>query len=297
MNNKIIVISLIFTLLIVNMALALDTQNQNKLSFGHILLIKQIQTEPVDMIPGKEGILKVVIINNGNLPAKDIRVKLNLPAEIAFINDVSEKKISELKPGQQTEFKFNIIAIPKTAEGVYKASLVVDYLNNIGEDRQDNYSIGIVVKSIPKIFAQIEKTDIYNEKRSGDLTIIFTNNDLANIKFLTAEIINSNDYEIISSNKKYIGDLDSDDFQSAIFTVKIKDKVTDLIIPIKVEYKDTLNKDYSQEFKLPLKIRTEKELGIDNNYYYYFAIAAGILLILLIIYVYRRSTNKRKSDY
>lgn len=301
MNNKII-FCLIFILLIVNMTLALNlpndlyTTNQNRLSFGHILIVKEIQTEPSDMIPGNKGILKVAIINNGDLPAKDIRTKLNLPAEIAFINDVSEKRISEIKPNQQAEFKFDIIALPKTAEGVYKASLIIDYVNNIGEDRQDNYSIGIVVKSIPKLFAQIEKTDIYDEKRTGDLTIIFTNNDIANIKFLTAEILNSNDYEVISSNKKYIGDLDSNDFQSTVFTVKIKDNIKDLTVPIKVYYKDSLNKDYSQDFQIPLKIRTGKELGITNNNYY-LAVFAVILLVIIVIYLYRRNTAKRRSEY
>ena len=106
MNNKILFFSIIFTLLLVNMTLALSTQNENKLSFGHILIVKEVQTEPLDLIPGNEGILKMVVMNNGDLPAKDIRVKLNLPAEIAFINDVSEKRVSEMKPDQQTEFKF-----------------------------------------------------------------------------------------------------------------------------------------------------------------------------------------------
>jgi hypothetical protein len=294
MNNKII-FGIIFTLLIVNMALALDTQNKNKLSFGHILIVKDIRTEPADMIPGNNGVLKIAIINDGDLPAKDIRAKLNLPAEIAFINDVSEKRVAEIKPGQQTEFEFSIIALPKTAEGVYKAALTIDYINDIGEDRQDNYSIGIVVKSVPELFAQIEKTDIYDEKRTGDLTVTFTNNDIANIKFLTAEIVNSNDYEIISSNKKYVGDLDSNDFQSVVFTVKINDKIKDLVVPMKVYYKDSLNKDYSQDFQIPLKIRTGKELGISNNNYY-FTILAVILLIIVIFYIYKKRT-RRKSEY
>ena len=294
MNNKIVLI--LTGLLLISNIIALDTQNENRLSFGHILIVKEISTDPLNMIPGNEGILKVIITNKGDLPAKDIRTHLYLPSEIAFINDVSEKRISEIKPDKQAEFKFNIIALPKTAEGVYKASLEIDYLNNIGEERQDNYSIGLVVKSVPKIFAQIEKTEIYDEKRTGDLTITFTNNDLADITFLTAEIAESGDYEIISSNKKYVGDLDSNDFQSTIFTVKVANGIKELTIPVKVDYKDSLNKDYVQEFKLPLKIRTAKELGIANNNYY-FGLLAIVLLAILVIYIYRKSIHKRKSEY
>ncbi|MFA5258546.1 MAG: NEW3 domain-containing protein [Candidatus Pacearchaeota archaeon] len=294
MNNKIVL--MLMGLILISNIIALDTQNENRLSFGHILIVKEISTEPLNMIPGNEGVLKVVMINNGDLPAKDIRAHLYLPAEIAFISDVSEKRVSEIKPDKQAEFNFKIIALPKTAEGVYKASLEIDYLNNIGEERQDNYSIGLIVKSVPKIFAQIEKTEIYDEKRTGELTVTFTNNDLADITFLTAEIAESEDYEIISSNKKYIGDLDSNDFQSTTFTLKIVNNIKDLTIPIKVDYKDSLNKDYSQEFKLPLKIRTGAELGIANNSYY-LGLIALVLLIVLVIYLYRRNIHKRKSEY
>jgi len=292
----VIILSVFSSVLAVDISV-LDTKNENRLSFSHILIINNISTTPLDMIPGNPGALNLLIYNSGDLPAKDIRVKLNLPTEIAFINDVSEKRAAELKPSQQKDFSFDIITLPSTEEGIHKASLTIDYVNAIGEARQDNYSIGIVVKSTPKIFAQIEKSDIYSEKRTGDLTITFTNNDLANIKFLTVELADSENYEIISSNKKYIGDLDSDDFQSVIFTLRVKATARDVNIPLRIYYKDSLNKDYYNEIMLPFQVRTEKELGIENNNYY-FVIVGAVLLILVLLYYYREKIfGKKNKDF
>ncbi len=203
--------------------------------------------------------------------------------------------MSEIKPDEEFKFDFNIITLPKTTEGVYKAFLSINYVNYVGEEREDNYSVGIVVKSIPKIFAQIEKADIYQGKRNGDITLLFTNNDLANIKFLTSELQNSEDYEIISNNKKYIGDLDSGDFQSTVFTINVKDNMDEIRIPVKITYKDSLNKDYTENLEIPFKIRSAKELGIKDNSYYWI-IFVLLVVVIAIIYIYRKNIFKSRYE-
>ncbi|VVB78718.1 Uncharacterised protein [uncultured archaeon] len=287
MKKSVLMIILITSVLFTSTIVAgLDLPNEIRLGFQHILDIKEIHTEPSEMIPGNSGNLSVEVYNGGDIPTKDIRVKLNLPNEISFTNDVSEKKILEIKSGQSTTFKFNIIALPKTSEGVYKASLTVTYLNKIGEEREDNYSIGIVVKSSPKVFAQVEKTDIYDENRIGDTTITFTNDNIANIKLMTAELKESSDYEIISENRKYIGDLDSGDFQSATFRIKVNKELKKIVLPVKIEYKDSLNQDYSEELQIPLNIRTANELGISSNNYWWILVL--IIVIILGVYSYKK---------
>lgn len=292
-NYLILAVVLIFLL---NSIMALNTPNQNRVGFNHVLVVENITTEPFEIIPGNSGLLKLSLYNDGTSSAKDVRVELTLPSEIAFLNDVSEKKISEVNIGNREDVLFNIIPLPKTSEGVYKANLKVQYINNVGEEREDNYSIGIVVKSVPKIFAQVEKSDIYYEKRTGDMSIIFTNNDVANIRFLTVELKDSEDYDILSSNKKYIGDLDSDDYQSVTFSLKVSNKVSKLSVPLKVYYKDSLNKDYIEDMNIDYLIRTKKELGIKSNNYYFWV---GLIIIVVVIgvYFYRKNFKKMVRDF
>jgi hypothetical protein len=285
---------LIICLMLTGSIFALDPSNENRLAFGHVLNIKNITLEPAQIIPGSPAVLKVFLINNGNMSASDIRMKLILPEEIAFSNDVSDKQIPVIDPDEQKVFEFNIIALPKTIEGVYKASLVADYVNYVGQERQDNYSTGIIVKSTPKIFAQADKTDIYDTNRIGDITITFTNNNLANIKFMTAELGDSKDYEIISENKKYIGDLDSGDYQSVDFRIKVKDNLNAIVFPVEINYKDSLNKDYTEDLLIPFKIMTAKDLGINNTNYSWWILIIAIIAVIAV-FIYKKFFSKKKK--
>jgi hypothetical protein len=289
-----LVLSIVGSLAQDNSELSLD--NSQRLSFQHILIVSNLTTFPNEMIPGSTGTLNLNLNNVGNQPALDIRVKLVLPSEISFLNDVSEKRISQIKPDDSKNLFFQIVPMPKTSEGIYKASLIVDYLSSVGDERQDNYTIGIVVKSVPRIIAQVDKTDIYDKNRLGDITLSFTNIDVGDIKFLIAEIGNSKDFRVISDTKKYLGDLDSGDFQSTDFRIKISEKINQVNIPIKISYKDSLNKDYTENLNVPLNILTATELGIKPTNYYFWIFL--IIVIIAGVMIYRkRIINKRKRIY
>lgn len=285
------------SLLAINLVCAgddLSLENQFRLSFGHILLVQNIYTEPAELIPGNPGALKVSLLNTGNQRAFDIRTSLVLPAEISAFNDVSEKRIAELSPGNNSEIEFKIVPFPKTAEGIYKADLIITYVNYLGQERVDNYSIGILVKSHPGIFATVEKSDIYSEKRTGDITIDFTNDNIADIKFLTITVEDSEDFDLISSDKVYVGDLDSGDYQSEVFTLNVEKNVKEAIIPLNVTYKDSLNLEHSERIEVPLKIRTAKELGIASTNYYFILLVLVVIIGLIVYFFKDRIFKKRK---
>jgi hypothetical protein len=266
---------------------------QNRLDFGHIIVIEEIRTEPSMLVPGKPGLLKMSIVNNGNQFVDDLRIELSLPEEIGFLDDVSKRKIFKLESGGESEIGFNIITLPNTEEGIYDASLTIDYVNHIGDERQDIYNLSIVVKSAPRMFAHVEASEIYIGKYTGDITIKFVNNDLSDIKFLTAELLESKDYEIISSSKEYIGDLDSDDFESVDFRISIKKKDGEIVLPLKVDYKDILNNYFSEEKEVVLKLRSAEDLGVgrDNTLLY----ILGVVVILLLMYYFYAKYRKRLS--
>ncbi|MDD5192052.1 MAG: hypothetical protein PHH54_05780 [Candidatus Nanoarchaeia archaeon] len=296
--NKFI-LSLII-LFAISQVCALNTdENQTIANMGHAIRIESIKTTPENLVPGNLAILDITIKNNAKLPLDDLRAKLELPSGFSFLNDANQVKISRLESGESKNISYNIIASQTTSEGIYDASLILNYVSylglnyaNVGEDKEDNYTFGLIVKGIPNIIAQIEKSEIYKGNDIGTVTVKFVNNGVGNVKFLTVELLNSENYEIISSNIDYIGDLDSDDFESVDFRIKIKkEETTDLLL--KMDYKDSLNEDYSKEFKLPLEIRSAKELGITTN-----GTSTTIVIVLIIAvagyFIYRKFRKKKK---
>ncbi len=272
---------------------AIDTSRQMRLDFGHVMTIESISFSPMDLTPGSSGNVLIKILNDGNLKLYDIRAKLIFPSGIFPLNDVDEVKISKLAAGEEADLVYKVIVSPSMAEGVYEASLSMDYLNSIGDERQDNNTFGVIVKSVPKIFAVVDSTTLYKGNSLGDVTVKFINNDIADVKFLTVKLQNSKDYQIISSAEQYLGDLDSDDFESADFKIKLNNKMDSINIPLSITYKDSLNTDYSQDINLELVILSASESGVSKSNTTTYVL---VIVILVIAYVVYRRYKKGKKN-
>lgn len=294
-------VSLIFIFLcIISQASALYLEdNQTIINMDHAVRIQKLNSNPAIIAPGENVTISLEVKNSAQLVLDDLRITLILPSTFKFLNDVNRVKISRLESGESKNIGFSAIASPTASEGIYDASLIIEYVSylgtdysNVGKEKRDNYTFGLTVKAVPEIFAQIESAGVYQGKDVGVVTIKFVNQGVGNVQFLTAELLDSEDYEVITSNKEYIGDLDSDDFESVDFRIKLnEEKKVDLLL--KAYYKDSLNKNYAQEFKLPLEMRTAKELGISTNGT---ASTIGIILLLAVIayFVYKKYRPKKK---
>jgi hypothetical protein len=267
---------------------------KHRLEFGHILEIKTIGTDPTTIVPGKPAALNIKIENTGTRFVNDVRIELILPDEIGFLEDVSKRKISRLDAEEENEIRFALVCPSTTHEGIYDAYLIVDYVNHIGDERQDTYNLSLIVKyeDDPKMFALVEETEIYQSNLMGEVTVKFVNNDVSDIKFLTVELKDTEDYEILSPYKQYIGDLDSDDFESIDFKLRVSKESGEVVLPLKMGYKDVKNNYFEEEKNVILKLRTAEDLGVTNNHTLKYSIVA-IAILLVFYYFYRRYRKKR----
>jgi len=301
--KKEILIFGIAMILMIGVVSALYVEDSETVDFGHYMRIYNVSSKPSYISPGEESIISFNIKNNGKGAAENIRIKLILPPELKFYEDVDTVKISKLNPLESLGVNFQIIASPDASEGVYNANLTVDYTSffaadfaNVGEDYHDNFVLGIIVKSDPIIFVEVEDSKIYKGQNTGEVTFKFVNNDLADVKFLTVELEESEDYKIISSPREYIGDLDSDDFESIDFKLKAKKTSKDILLPLKISYKDSMNKDYEDRIEASLKMYSAKELGVEKNN------ATTYLVVIVILgvvgwFVWKRYFKKKKISF
>ena len=285
-------------LLMVGTVFAVYIEDDNKLATENSLRIRKINMNPENLVPGEDALLNVELENGGELFVDNIRVKLALPSTIGFYKDVNKVKISRLDSGESKNLSFRILASPSAKEGIYEGYLNIDYVtnfgsefSNVGDDQEDNYTLGIIIKSSPVIFVQLENSELYRGNYIGSISIKFVNNGLADIKFLTVELEGTKDYEIISGMKKYIGDLDSDDFDSVDFRLNVKSKKSQVKLPLKISYKDSLNEDYEEKIDLNLELRSSSELGIKNGYQNY--VVLGIAIVAIAGYlIYKKLKRK-----
>ncbi len=303
MKNKILgLIVLSFVVLLVGQVNGLYIEESQTISLGHFMRVKDISMAPENIGPGDYGIINFNIKNNGNGVAEDVRVKLILPSEFKFYNDVDTVKISRLNSLEEKDVGFRIIALPSASEGVYSANLTIDYTSyfavnfaNVGNEYQDNFVLGMVIKSEPNIFVEVDDSKIYKENKIGEISFKFVNHEIADVKFLTVELEESEDYEIISKPKEYIGDLDSDDYESVDFRLKVKKSKGEISFPLKIDYKDFMNDDYSDKIIATMTLRSAKELGIEKSNTTMYLV---VIVVLGVIggFVYKRYKGyKRKK--
>lgn len=280
--------------LIVQVSSLTTEQYEARLNFGHIIFIKNISTSPETLVPGEISFLKMIIENTGKEFVNDVRITFNSTDEILLVNDISVKKIARLESGESKEIIFNIIVLPNIGEGIYKPKIIVNYVNHVGEERQDIGEIGLAVKGSPVIFAKVDNTDLHTKNKIGEVTITFINNEVADMKFLTVELLESEDYKIISSSKEYVGDLDSDDFESVDFRLSIKTKKDKINLPLKITYTDALNNKKSENIETTLTLFSAKELGIATGNSK-LSIFSTLILLGILIYFFRKYKKKKKE--
>lgn len=291
-----------FSLFLISSCSALYIEENSTVDFGHVLRVENISTPR--LAPGQQGALKVTLKNNGDYPVTDTRIRLILPNQLQLIDDVNEVRIAEIKKSEKKNIEFKIIALPNSEEGIYNANLTANYVThfgvnsfNVGQNSADSYNFGIIVRSDPSLFVQIDSSTIYSEKKLGNIILKFVNNGTSNIKFLTVDLQSSEDYEIITDSKSYIGDLDSDDYQTITYKIKINGKNEETIFPVKITFRDSINNIYLQTFNLNFKIRNGAEIGESNNRSLWIIFILAIITFIFVIFGYKKYLrNKNKKN-
>jgi hypothetical protein len=246
------------------------------------LIIDSVNMNPEEIAPGETSVITIGLENDGNDDITDVTIILdltgviesNVPGVPTTILDIpfapyessSEYSFDEIEEDDKEYAEFEIIALNNAKSGVYKIPVKISYLE-AGEDEPTirNSLIGITVNSEPIIGVSVEEGLLLKPKENTvDIKVI--NKGLSDVRFLEVEIESSIYYDILSPSQVYIGDIDSDDFDSVDFKVYFKSNTPNtMTIPITVSYKDAVNNEYTESFDLEVKVYTKDkaiELGL-----------------------------------
>lgn len=273
--NKIIAVILAFLLLLgnVNAQIAINSFSAN----------------PSTITPGSRVQVSIELENVGKQDIENIVVKLDLnQVPFAPVNSASEKVLEELGDGDSTIVVFDLIALPDAASQIYKIPVKISY-ENISKDSL----ISLSVAGQARLDVVLESSEIVKIGDNGKVIVKMINNGLTDLKFLTIKLANSNSYELLSTDTVYIGQVDVDDFETAEFTLLAREKNPEMFFT--VSYRDSNNKDYSQNKIVRLNVYTleeAKQLGLVTSNILGWVI--GVVALLVIgFFVYRRIKRRR----
>jgi len=263
-----------------------------------VLTIEDVKTEPSEIAQGETGKISLKISNLADSLLSDVRVKIDLTSEImpfAPMNSPVEKDLYQMKAGESKTFEFNIIAYPNAAAGVYKIPVEIKYKDNIGTAYTKEELVGVIINSQPDIQIVVDSTTLLEETRTGTIILKIINKGLSDVKLMNLQVAETDDFELLSSTtQEYIGNLDSDDFETVEFKLKLTTE-NEVSVPINLEYRDNNNKLYSQDMNVQLRIHSASELGQEKSSNIW--IIAVIVVLIIGYVIYRRRKNKKRKHW
>ena len=254
------------------------------------IVIKNFESEEAK--PGESTSLKITLKNEADSYLKDINVKLDLSALPFYpISSAEEKRIYQMKSGEEKVLEFKLLVSPEASLGPYKIPVNITYRDNIGQKYEKKNYVTLVVNSSPELIVNLDSMRLLTYMQPQEITLSVVNKGLPKVKFLTVSLEESEDFEILSPSEIYIGNLEPDDYDTVSFKLYVNKKISFLPLKIVLGYRDENNIKYSEEKIINLRLYSKEELVKYNlaktDYTGYFAIFAAIVIVL-VLWKYRR---------
>jgi hypothetical protein len=220
------------------------------------VVIEKIETSPEKVSPGQEVEVTLTVANNGNSIVEDMTITLNLEdtAAISPLKTSSQAVISQISARQTQDVVFDVIITPDAEIKVYEIPVTMSYSDQRNNEYEKTTYIAIPVDAEPEYVLNMEETEVYTEGQSGEITVSLSNIGVSNINYATLSILPSNDYIILSSDTVYIGNLESDDYETAQFKIYTQDYKEELPVLFRLIYKDNYNRNYDDEITLSMNM-------------------------------------------
>ncbi len=258
------------------------------------LTISSVTSTPSEIAPGQTSNIKLTVENEIGEDLENVQVSLDL-ANVPFapFESSTQRTIDSLDDRDEEKVNFDLIALANADAGTYKIPVIISY-----DTVKETSYISLIINSKPELKLDAEGNLI--KGMNDKISIKITNSGLSQVKLLSISIKTTTGLNVLGSSQVYIGNIDSNDFDSADFDVFISATSPSIIsLPVELTYKDATNKDYKENQNLILKTYTQQEainLGlIQKSNTLTYIVAIVVLIILYLIYRAIRKRRKKKA--
>lgn len=262
--------------------------------------VGRVESNPVEFEPGQIGQMSIELENIASIALKDITVKLDLSsADIPFVpvNSTIEKRIQRIAVGGKQTVVFDIATSADAQSKRYKIPLKLTYNDDLGNNYSKETIVSLTVASKPNIMTVYEKTGLIKNEAKNAVTLSIINKGLSQVKFMTAKLDPSGGYTLLSPADVYIGNINSDDSETAEFDLYINTTASKISLPLIVTYRDISERTYTEKFivsvdvytkELAIKYGLEKQTSVDPVLIAILGLAGLYIIYKLIRFLFRK---------
>ncbi|MBI2139213.1 hypothetical protein HYU13_06495 [Candidatus Woesearchaeota archaeon] len=262
-----------------------------------LLGVRKVISSPYPMVQGNPSEVSVQLENLGKSLIRDIKVNLDLAnVPFAVLESTNEKLLANIGPNSTGTVKFTLAPLPDAKSSLYKIPLKISFFDRLGNLYTKNDTMGLAVGGEPELIAYLDSSEILSPGESGRVSIRLVNAGVTDVKFLTASAAPGEGYRITSSQVLYLGNIDSDDYETASFSLSVSPKAKrPITIPLTAKFKDSNNREFEKNFTVSLPLYSSSEaasLGLKKNNTG-FKIFSLIIVIAVAGFVYYRLRRKK----
>jgi len=259
------------------------------------LTINSAISTPREVQPGEKFRLDLKIENNLNADVSNVVITLDLSKvpNFAPYQSSNEIRIDSINENDDEKASFDLIASSDAISGTYTIPVKITYDGGGVEEK----TVSVIINAKPNIEISPEE-NVLIKGTKGKISIKIINSGLGDAKFLSINLKQVAGIQVIGSDKIYIGNIDSNDFDTADFNIFVDaDASSSINIPIELTYTDSRNNQITKQETFSIKTYTQKEaivLGLinKNNTFLIIISVVGVIVVFLI---YRKIRKRNKS--
>ncbi len=247
--------------------------------------------------PKSEFDAKFSIENVGTGPAKNVKVSFGNQSGISrgvpngILPKTSISYIDTIAPGE-TAIVESSFFVDTTTPSQYPLPITIQYENEThGAQAAQFYSVLVPVTSGNTLFVYLDSQERLTPETVGEITIGVANRGLARAKHVVFTISEGEQFKLVDTGTRYIGDIESDDYDTADFVI-IPEAAGEGSVSVKVDYADDYGNQYSMTADVPIKVYSPEEMkAIAPQGGGYTGVIIGAV-VLVLAYVFRKRIKR-----
>jgi len=236
---------------------------------------------------GSTGDINITINNKGDGIAKHVSIALELSAPFTSITS-SNRYIGTINPHESRNVSFRVSVSSDAKVKTYKIPIILTYTDDNGTKSNLKTDVGIQINSKPDISLGLDRIEELAPGINGKIIISVANEGFVDAKFLKLTLEPTEDYDVLSINEIYIGNLDSDDVETQEFVIKVNDDVDKREIPLRARLKykgEGSNVDYTNDYMVNIKILSREEYDAKHKVNGTFSIILSLIVAIPVIFI------------
>lgn len=274
--------------------LSVKTQDAN-------LVIESVSFEDEQLLPGQVSPVTFTIQNAADSPLRNIRMQLDLQHVIGDqgetlpftpLGGTDEKVLYTLGAGETHSFIYKILVDPDAASGPYKIPVQLMYQDDAENNYTKNLITGFLIDAKPDLLTLIDEVTQMGD--TYDITVRFINKGFIDLKLFEAEIEDEMEsISVLSGERIYVGDVDSDDYETVTMRVRATPQDGSFVLPVTVRYYTANNELFEETRELVIKqsFATQTQSGRSGTVWFVI-----IVLVLGGLIFYRHRKKKQREQ-